>query len=285
MPAPSFSDPDFLTAKADAELLYLVQHHELYHPDLVNVARRELQRRGLSPDPATPPPSPRNAYFPAHEEAAEPSLWQRPGLWVGVLAALLVGGLLYWSNQTAQQAQAAVAAQTAVAPPVLRSVETHLIPAFDSLTRAQVAQEMQVLPAATRTQDTTATRKYRLLAERYWKAENQSTYLLEHVRAATAPDSALPGQAVLVEQEWRRLTKALVYNHGLTPALSERMEVMRRAAHLRIETLQSMSGRFQAGQPVFDTQIAIMHDSATTIREALLNRDKWARRVLRGTSL
>jgi len=285
MSAPSSSNPEFFTQKTDAELLFLAQHPELYHPDLVTTARRELRRRGINPDPTPAEPQPMGTHLPAHEDD-EPSLWQRPGLWMGVLSVLLLAGVLYWANNQGKQQQGPEQAKVVDAePPVLKSVETHLIPAFDSLTRTQIAQEMRQLPAAERTRDTTATRKYKLLAERYWKAENQSAYLLDKVSSTAEPDSALPGQTVMVVDEWRRLTKALVYNHGLTPLLSERMELMRRAAHLRIETIQGIGGRFQAGQPVLDQQMVALRDSATAMREALLSREKWEAQLMRGTSL
>jgi hypothetical protein len=67
--------------------------------------------------------------------------------------------------------------------------------------------------------------------------------------------------------------------------LAERMDLMRRAAYLRIETLQGISGRFQAGQPVLDKQMVALRDSATAMREALLNREKWNAQLMRGTSL
>ena len=284
MYAPSSSDPEFFAQKTDVELLFLAQHPELYHADLVSTARRELRRRGVSPNPTPAEPQPIATHLPAYNDDDEPSLWQRPSLWMGVLAMLLLAGGWYWSNQRAEQRrQAAQAAD--VGPPVLKSVETHLIPAFDSLTRTQIAQELRQLPAAERTRDTAATRKYRLLAERYWKAENQSAYLLKQIQTAPAPDSARPGQTTVVEEEWRRLTKALVYNHGLTPVLAERMDLMRRAAYLRIETLQGISGRFQAGQPMLDKQMVVLRDSATAMREALLSRGKWNAQLMRSTSL
>ncbi|QNH63367.1 hypothetical protein [Hymenobacter sediminicola] len=284
MAASSSPESEFFTQKTDAELLFLAQHPELYHPDLVNTARRELRRRGLNPDPEVEP-QPMGTHLPPYDDSAEPMWWQRPGVWVGVLAVLLLGGVLYWKSMSGNQArQDELAQQAKTGPAVLKTVETHLIPSFDSLTRTQIAQEMRQLPASERTLDTTATRKYRLLAERYWKAENQTLYLLDRVHQA-APDSALPGQTVTVVEEWRRLTKALVYDHGLTPVLAERMDVMRRGAYLRIELLQSIKGRFEDGQPVYNEYLTTLRDSATVMHEALLSREKWAAGLRRGTSL
>lgn len=280
MSAPS--DSEFIHQKTDAELLYLARNPELYHTDLVNTARQELRRRGISPDPTTES-QPLGRHLPVYEDdEPEPAFWQKPGLWVGVLVALLLGGLLYWENQNAARRQAAEQARKEAGPPVLETVETRLIPAFDSLTRTQIAQELRQLPAAERTRDTVATRKYRLLAERYWKAENQSTYLLKQL-SNTQPDATLPGQASTVLEEWHRLNKALAYDHKLTPVLSERVELMRRAAYLRMDLLQNLSGRYGNGLPIYTPQLTRLQDSATVMREALLSRDKWTARLRRGT--
>jgi hypothetical protein len=272
---------DSLTEKTDAQLLFLAQHPDLYHPDLIAAARRELRRRGVSPDPAQPEPLPRQAYILPYEEATEPAFWQRPALWVALLAVLLIGGILYWNNQQSKAAQALAAQQADEGPVELETVETHLIPTFDSLTRTQLAQEMRQLSPADRTQDTTATRKYRLLATRYWNAENQSAYLLGKLR--TTANSSLAAQAPVVIEEWRRLTKALVYNHGLTPTLAERMDLMRQAAYVRMATLQTVQSNFETHQPVVDPGIIHLNDSATQIRESLLSREKWNSRLRRLT--
>ncbi|GAA4010892.1 hypothetical protein GCM10022408_24030 [Hymenobacter fastidiosus] len=51
-------DADFLTAKADAELLFPAHNPGYYHPDLIRTARRELHRRGGSlVVPAVVPPT------------------------------------------------------------------------------------------------------------------------------------------------------------------------------------------------------------------------------------
>ena len=279
----SAPDSEFFTEKTDAELVFLVHNPTLYHPDLLNMARRELRRRGLSPTP-TPEPQPIGTHLPAYDEAGEPApaLWQRPALWVGVLAVLLLGAAWYWQNQNTARSRAAAQARKAAGPPVLVSVETRVIPAFDSLTRTQMAQELRQLPAAERTRDTVATRKYRRLAERYWKAENQTTYLLNQLRQV-APDATLPGQAGTVLEEWHHLNKALAYDHHLTPVLTERMELMRRSAYLRMELLQTMRDHYQNGQPISNPYLTSLRDSATVMREALLSREKWTGRLRRGT--
>ena len=263
---------DSLTEKTDAQLLFLAQHPELYHADLIVAARRELRRRGISPDPAPPEPLPRAAYILPYAEEAEPAFWQRPVPWVVLLSVLLIGGLGYWSHQQTKAAQALAAKEASEGPIVLKSVETHRIPTFDSLTRTQIAQEMRQLSPAERTEDTTATRKYKLLATRYWNAENQSVYLFDKLRKPS--NAAMAGQAPIVIEEWRRLTKALVYNHGLTPVLAERMDLMRRAAYLRIQTLQGVNINVQEGHPALTPDLVILRDSASHIRESFLSRQR-----------
>jgi hypothetical protein len=281
----SAPDSEFFTEKTDAELVFLARNPTLYHPDLVNLARRELRRRGLSPDPTTelqPMGTHLPAYTAGNDDEPAPALWQRPALWVSVLAVLLLGGVLYWQNQNAARSQAAAQARKAAGPPVLVSVESRVIPAFDSLMRTQIAQELRQLPAAERTRDTVATRKYRRLAERYWKAENQTTYLLNQLRQ-TGPDATLPGQTSTVLEEWHRLNKALAYDHHLTPVLTERMELMRRSAYLRMDLLQTIRGHYQDGQPISNPYLTKLRDSATVMREALLSREKWTGRLRRAT--
>lgn len=274
--SPAMSDlssPNSLTEKTDTELLFLAQHPDLYHPDLVVAALRELRRRGINPEPVRPEPQPHENRLPAYEETEEPAFWQRPAPWVSLLAVLLIGGILYWNNMQGKAAQAVAAQQVEEKPIVLETVETHLIPTFDSLTRTQIAQEMRQLSAAERTEDTSATRRYRILATRYWNAENQSAYLFGKLKG-TAADAGFASQAPVVVEEWRRLTKALVYNHSLTPVLAERMNLMRRAAYLRIETLQEMARHAQNDQPILDPTILSLRDSATHMRESLLSREQ-----------
>lgn len=268
------SSSNSLTEKTDAQLLFLAQHPDLYHPDLIVAALRELRRRGISPEPAQPEPRRHENRLPAYEEEApEPALWQRPAPWVAVLAVLLIGGLLYWNNMQSKAAQTRSVQPVEEKPIVLETVETHLIPTFDSLTRTQIAQEMRQLTAAERTEDTSATRRYRILATRYWNAENQSTYLFSKLNG-NATDAGLAAQAPVVVEEWRRLTKALVYDHSLTPVLAERMNLMRRAAYLRIETLQEVARHAQNDQPILDPNILSLRDSATHMRESLLSREQ-----------
>lgn len=273
---PDVSPSTSLAGKTDTELLFLAQHPELYHPDLIAAALRELRRRGISPELA--PLAPRELHPQAYEEAIEPAFWQRPAPWVGLLALLLIGGLLYWNNLQSQAAQVVAAPPADDQPIVLESVETHLIPTFDSLTRTQVAQQMSQLTTAERTADTAATRRYRILASRYWDAENQSVYLFGKLKG-NATDAALASQAPVVVETWRRLTKALVYDLRLTPVLAERVNMMRRAAYLRIEALQEVARHAQNDQPILDPTIISLRDSASHMRDALLSREERLRQM------
>jgi hypothetical protein len=270
---PDLSSSSSLTNKTDAQLLFLTQNPSLYHPDLIAAALRELRRRGISPEPAAPAPHPHT-----YEDTAEPAFWQRPAPWVGLLAVLLIGGILYWNNMQSKAAQTVAMRPVEEEPIVLETVETHLIPSFDSLTRTQVAQEMRQLTVAERTADTAATRRYRILAARYWEAENQSGYVFGKLNGKPT-DAVLANQAPVVIETWRRLTKALVYDHSLTPILAERMNLMRRAAYLRIEALQEVARHAQNDQPILDPNILNLRDSASTMRESLLSREEQRRQM------
>ena len=94
------------------------------------------------------------------------------------------------------------------------------------------------------------------------------------VACGRATDAALARQAPVVVETWRRLTKALVYDHSLTPVLAERINLMRRAAYLRIEALQEVARHAQNDQPILDPNILNLRDSASTMRESLLSREQ-----------
>ncbi|WP_022822668.1 hypothetical protein [Hymenobacter norwichensis] len=273
---PDLSSSNSLTNKTDAQLLFLAQNPSLYHPDLIVAALQELRRRGISPEPATPVPRPHHPR--TDEDVAEPAFWQRPAPWVGLLVVLLMGSILYWNNMQSKAAQTVAVRPVEEKPIVLETVETHLIPTFDSLTRTQIAQEMRQLTVAERTADTASTRRYRILATRYWDAENQSGYLFGKLNGK-ATDAVLANQAPVVIETWRRLTKALVYDHSLTPVLAERINLMRRAAYLRIQALQEVARHAQNDQPILDPSILNLRDSATHMRESLLSREEQRRQM------
>ncbi|TGE23107.1 hypothetical protein [Hymenobacter metallicola] len=258
MSAPFSSAPDFLLAKTDAELLFLVQNPGFYHADLVATARQELQRRGVAW--ALPPASVEAAPPEINEDSERPWLLPALGLGLVVLAAVL-----YWwptGNKSWKNKNGPVPSRELVA------VQTHLMPSFDSLTKAQVRQMPALLPAAER-QDTTAQRKFLLLAGRFWEAENQSAYLFQEAEAARI-DSTFPGQVELTLDKWKRLTSVLVYNHKLQPTMSEQLELMHRAALLRRETLTTMKNFYIYGQPPLDQGLRYFNDSVTVMRQTLL---------------
>ncbi|MCC2547158.1 hypothetical protein LJY25_11930 [Hymenobacter sp. BT175] len=242
---------DFLTRKTDSELLFFVKNPGYYHADLVASARRELLRRGV---PLTSPaPAPATASAPAQpleyvEEKNNLPAWILPG----VLGLILVGLLTYWVMS--QPKAPPVAKSTKPAPPLeLRSVETHMLPTFDSLTAADLVRERQAVSARERT-DTTATRKYLILARRFWEAENPSAFLIK--KATLAPvDSTFPAQAEMTYDKWRRLTSALVYDHKLKPVMQERMDLMQNIARRRLSLLVRMRGNFNQGVPVLTQDV------------------------------
>lgn len=237
--------PDLFTQKANPELLYFLQHPELYHPDVVTAARQELQRRGVA-----------TSSFVIHDETvitdfdSEPN--ERRWLIPGIGAVLLVaGGLLY--TQFHKPAPAFAVAPKANTSTVLKSVELNVLPTFDSETAAQVQEEPSRLPARERT-DKKPLGKYLILAGRFWKAEHQAAFLANQVTTAKI-DSTFPGKATLVYDQWRELTRVLVYNHNLRPAMQERVNMMHDVANRRMQSLQQMRDNYVLGKPLLDKEV------------------------------
>ncbi|MBG8555308.1 hypothetical protein [Hymenobacter guriensis] len=242
MSAPTTSGADFIAQKTTEELLFLARNPSLYHQSLVDAARRELQRRGQLPMAEAPAaPDTLTDNWEAEPEAG--SGW--PRLVLGGLGALALAGGLWWATHREAPAAAAAAPK---GPPVLVSVETHQMPTFAAEIEADLKNLKRLLPATER-QDTTATRKYLLLARRFWAAEHQTVFFLDNLPRVAA-DSTLIGQAGLIDQEWHRLTSALVYNHNLRPVMTERIALMRDIAHRRMEALILLKGRYQQGLPL-----------------------------------
>ncbi|TGE15180.1 hypothetical protein [Hymenobacter elongatus] len=250
------SPADFLLSKTDAELLFLAQNPDFYHADLVAAAGRELRRRGVAR--AAEPPA---AYYQDEDEAPARN-WRMPAVGIGLLALAAI--LYFWPTGTKnwQNKQGPVAQRELVA------VQTHVFPTFDSLTATQLHQMPRTLPAAERT-DTTAQRKFLLLARRFWEAENQTDYLCHEVQAARI-DSTFPGQVDITLDKWKRLTSALVYDHKLQPAMTARVELMRHAAVVRRETLAAMKNQYLYGQPPLDRSLLYLNDSVMVLRQTLL---------------
>ncbi|UOQ52679.1 hypothetical protein [Hymenobacter cellulosivorans] len=258
MSAPLSPSSDFLLSKTNAELLYLVQNPGFYHADLIVRARHELSRRGIS---VAPPPL---ATTPAGEQAyvEVPSRrWLAPALGAGLVAAAV--GLFFWPTTTPKPV---VTAKPQPAP--LASVATHQLPSFDTLTTAQLQKLTATLPTAERA-DTTAQRKFLILARRFWEAENQSNYLFDQV-VAEKIDATFPGQVAMNQGQWRRLTSVLVYSHRLQPTMLRELAQMRRVAIIRTTTLACQLSDFQAGAPVLNEYSMLMNDSVLYMRQALL---------------
>ena len=238
--------PDLFAQKADAELLYFLHHPELYHPDVVTAARQELQRRGIAT---------RLHQTEAEDTAlldfeAEPAerRWLVPSIG---LVLLLAGGLLY--NQFYKPAPAFAVVPKTTNSSVLKSVKLNVLPTFEAQTAAQLKREPSLLPAAER-RDKKPLGKYLILAGRFWKAENQAAFLADQVGAAKV-DSTFPGKATLVYEQWRELTRVLVYNHSLRPAMQQRVELMHDIANRRMQSLQLMSVNYSAGLPPLDQEV------------------------------
>ncbi|QIX60273.1 hypothetical protein HER32_03335 [Hymenobacter sp. BT18] len=243
MSAPTNSGADFTAQKTTEELLFLARNPSLYHQSLVDSARRELQRRGQLPAPE----GPAEPMLPLDGWEDEPdAVYSWPRLVLGGVATLAVAGGLWWAARG--NAPAPTPAAESSGPPVLVSVETHQIPAFTAEVESDLKTLKRQLPNQER-RDTTATRKYLLLARRFWTAEHQTAYFLEHLPQVAA-DSTLTGQAELIDQEWHRLTSVLVYNHKLRPVMTERLALMRDIAHRRMEALILLKGRYSQGLPL-----------------------------------
>ncbi|GAA3917723.1 hypothetical protein [Hymenobacter algoricola] len=253
-------DNDFLTAKSDAELLFLVQNPTYYHPDLVQTARRELQRRSVpwaaAPAAGTPPD------LVAFAEEPPERRWLVPALGGG-LVALALGVFFLRTGATPPPAPARPAP-----PAALVAVETHLLPSFEGLTASQLRKMPAALPPGEQA-DTTARRKYLLLARRYWEAENQSAYLYEQALLGKA-SPALPGQVETTLDKWHRLTSALVYDHQLQPGMTARLELMEQAAAVRIQNLQGMSEQVGYGNFPLNDDLVFLNDSVQYLRQVLL---------------
>ncbi|TGE22432.1 hypothetical protein E5K00_19530 [Hymenobacter aquaticus] len=259
MSAPLSPGPDSLQSKTDAELLFLAQNPSFYHPDLVRAARQELARRGVALPVA---PAPETAQATDEPDDVPPRRWQLPALLLGLLG--LAAALYWWpvGNKNWKNKLGPVPKRELVAVP------THVLPSFDSLTTAQLGQMPATLPTPER-RDTTAQRKFLLLARRFWEAENQSDYLYQQALAARI-DSTFPGQVDLTLDKWRRLTSVLVYDHKLQPTMSARVASMHHAALVRRETLTTMKGLYLSGRPPLDQGLMYFNDSVTVLRQALL---------------
>ncbi|SMB97702.1 hypothetical protein SAMN00120144_1590 [Hymenobacter roseosalivarius DSM 11622] len=234
---------DLFTRKTDTELLYFLQHPELYHADVVTAARQELHRRGAATRSHL---TDTESFVTDYDHEPAERRWLAPVIGG---ALLVVGGFLY--NQFYRPSPAFAVAPKA--PIELKSVELNVLPTFDAETAAQVKQEPSLLPTKERT-DKKPLGKYLILAGRFWKAENQAEFLADQVAIAKI-DSTFLGKTTLVYDQWRELTRVLVYNHNLRPAMQERVNMMHDIANRRMQSLQQMRDNYALGRPPLDKEV------------------------------
>lgn len=258
------SAPDSFLQKTNEELLYLVQHPELYHPALVAEASRELRRRGAAL-PSSPAPAPTTPLLSA--EYLEP---ERPFLarwWPAVALAALVLGLAWWGLRSSQPAPTPVAARKPAGPIVLEAVKVERLPDFEAETRAQVAEVRRQLPAADRA-DTTATGRYLRMARRYWLAENAAVHLTKQARTG-AVTGVFPGQVDLTLERIAWFMRAKAYNQNLTPTMEARLNLMQQGLTLRRSSLKSFQSRYEAQMQLMDQEEERVNQEATGLAEEL----------------
>ena len=258
----SEATPDSFLQKTDAELLYLVQHPELYHPALVAQARQELRRRGMSPAQL--------AEAAPTEPEEEESAWAGVGRRVALGAAgVVLVGFGWWALQPASPPPAPAAAVEV--PVELEAVAARPLPTFEAETARQVDEVRRQLPAANRA-DTTATGRYLRMARRYWLAENQANYLIGLALTDSATGT-FPGQVDLALERISWFMRAKAYNQNLHPLMEERLTQMQKGLGLRRSSLGYLKRNYEAvGKPTPDNQLRADHHEAVLIGEDLLGR-------------
>ena len=224
---------DFYHLKTDAELRFFVEHPELYQPELVALARRELQRRGIALAGGAALPA-----APAHEAAPSRSWGKIVGLGLGLLA---LGGT-YWLQMRADAAEAVLRARQEarrrLPPPRLTEVATSAIPNYDGVVARAVAQQLARVPAAEKA-NAQHLRQYRELAKRFWTAETRTEYVLNKAREGKF-DAALVGHVEAVEAGWEPWRKATLYGYKLGPVMANHLDLMTRAARQQQEGLADL---------------------------------------------
>ena len=237
----SDNSTDFYHQKTDAELLFFVEHPDYYQPSLVESARRELRRRGVTFN--TPV---------AHTETVLPSSSMdapSSGFRTGPLTLLLAGllllsvGVYYYLNQRSEAARELLRARAATArktPPRLTEVATAVIPTYD--VPAIVAQQLARVPAAERAAATRAgqpLRQYQELAKRFWAAETQTEYLTNQAHAGKTSEVFL-AQTLLARQTWQAWNKAVAYGYKFGPVMDEHFQRMQEVASSQQHILESL---------------------------------------------
>ncbi|GAB2767535.1 hypothetical protein HNQ93_000043 [Hymenobacter luteus] len=263
------SAPDSFLQKTNEELLYLVQHPELYHPALVAEAGRELRRRGAPlPKPAAPEP-----VAPSSLDYVEPTPSRVARWWPAVVLAALVLGLAWWGLRSSQSAPAVTQAPSPklTGPIELEAVKTERLPDFEAETAGQVAKVRQQLPTPDRA-DTTATGRYLRMARRYWLAENASVHLIKQARSG-AVTGVFPGQIDLTLERITWFMRAKAYNQHLTPTMEDRLTLMQQGLVLRRNSLENLKTRYDMyGETYLDRDLNRADVEASDIGDELLGK-------------
>jgi hypothetical protein len=225
-------DTDFFAQKTPDELKFFIDNPTFHEADLVQGARRELQRRGLWVSTPTPAASPEQHPMQQLPDASDSA--GRTGFWLGLVAlvVVLVGGYL-WNSQRQADRAAELAAWRWLFhkyPPKLETVETNALPDFSAATKASVSQQLAAVPEAEKaTLPDQPLRQYRELSRRFWAAETMSEYLADQARAGK-PNTMLTQQALLAREAWEQWNKAAVYSYKFGPVMTEHLDWMGRVA-------------------------------------------------------
>ena len=221
----SDSPADFYHQKTDEQLRFFVEHPELYQPELVEAARRELRRR--NPLAQAPQSAAVVEYVPISREA--PARGGAKAVALG-LVVLALGGGTYWLKQRDDAAVAAVRAQAEarkrLPPPRLVEVATSPLPNYD--VAAVVARQLRAVPAAEQA-DAQRLRQFRELAKRFWAAETQAEYLTTQAFAGKA-GPLFAEQALLAREAWRPWNQAKMYGYQFSPVMTDHVERMSKVA-------------------------------------------------------
>lgn len=232
----SDSATDFYHQKTDAELQFFVDNPSLYHPSLIEAARRELRRRGLLPAVAAPAPA-TTQYN--HEEAASSSRTSIIAVAIAVVLALGLGAFFFLKSE---KKPAPVIVAKPKAPPHLVEVATSVIPDFGAAVVRSVQAQVQRLPEAERTSTAKAGQpmhQYRELAKRFWTAETQTEYVFEEVRNHKITP-ALPGHVQAAQASWELWNKAMRYSFTFGPTATSHVDLMSRVALQQQEGLADL---------------------------------------------
>lgn len=246
----TLSSSDSFLLKTTEELQYLVQHPELYQPELVAEAGRELRRRGVvvaRPAVAEAPPEP-SPY------ETEPTTSGRRGWWPAAAIGAAVLGLGWWGLRDSSSSDAAPVKPADSKPIVLEAVKARQLPTFEAEAARQVAATRQQLPAADRA-DTTATGRFARTARRYWLAENAAAYLTAQAQGDSA-SSVFTGQIDLTLERINWFMKARAYNQNLHPIMETRLGEMQQGLTLRLSSLKAIKAQYEIGGEMAEAEAA-----------------------------